>query len=1556
MELDSKNLRILLDSELKSKLVKHHLDSANAFYKTGIKQITTDTFEIKVSVINDRKASEEDRKIQKVLVDVEITNIMLKKPETRRYKSGKSVPLTPKMARLDDLTYSSPLKINAKVTAVAHLKDGGTITKTGEIKDFRVSGIPTMVRSEFCNTYGMSRQALIDIGEDPTDPGGNFIVKGVEWVIDNLENIKYNEFHAHHNVGHKNEIARGEMISKPGDAFENSSEIIMTLLTNGQLVCRIINQRMHAEGKELEIPFYAIFRALGMTSDREMILHIVLTMEGDISQRMQDTLENAMRVNYPQIEKAKYSYSQLDTLKLLGETLDSFKNQYEDNTLILKGDAETKENKQKYITNTLLDTLDRFFIPHMGISKDHRNRKLRFFAHLIHKLLLVEMDLVQGADRDSYHTKRIHPTGVSYSKAFKTQFNFAVVQPIKRHLIREIKNTQFNNIHWGQVVMQSVNGTDFEKALVQAITSSDSKLRIQRKVFTNHLSAQMLHRKNPLNVLSTLRQITSPTTSSSKASERADEMRRVHSSYTGYVCVVQSADTGEKVGMQKQMAVSASITSAGFSFILKQKILDDTLCIKLDDVSPEDIHRYQMAKILVNGELIGLTQENARFVRKYRDMRRKGEIDRYATIYWDFINDEINLWVDVGRIIRPLLIVYSTEDPHPKDKKHKGKSKVKFDQHIKLTAKHLNDLYAGVITISHLVEEGVIEYINPEEQQTLLLAQSYDHLLSDRGNKLLQYTHCDIPQSIVGIAALTSPYSPHNQLARVCFQTNQVKQTCSWFALNWRFRADKETFLQYHNESPLVRTMANNYINPSGLNVIVAVMFYGGYNQEDSLIFNGCAIKRGLYTGSYFSFERTELDRNEEFATPNIADTTDIKANANYEKIKDGMISIGTTIKDGDVIIGKRTKVSTEEGSEYPYVDRSIVYHGAEESIVENVINSRNQADNAICKVIYRSVRPVTIGDKFCLTSEHEVLTSIGWVYINKVTVEMHVATMDTTDFVLYYSHPTDVYTYNHIGIMHSIVNPDFETICTPNHKLFTKGSIKDAYTLQNAQDLYKTKYYCKNNAINSEEDIEIFTLPAYDHQSHAGNVNISIPALKLPMDAWLHFLGIYISTGTFDVNQNRVYIYTDYIIDVIDNISTALGFIIKRYQEIENCYCIDNMQLCNYLMQFGNTSNKFLPLFVWGLSQRQSKLLLTSINRKTSVVYCNNIVKYYTESKQMADDIQRLCLHAGVSCKIIMNNSEDNHKSQVTNNTFCIHISDTNEFLVGGHIKTNQNIINYNGFVHCIEIPCNNIFYVRLNGKPHWTGNSSRAGQKGICGMTYSQADMPFTASGIVPSIIMNPHAMPSRMTIGMAIEQLMAKVCAVSGFVTDATMFNRVDIDSIGDKLEELGFDRHGEEEMYNGKTGEKMKAKIFIAPCYYQRLQKFVADAMYAVSSGPTCAITRQPVGGKATGGGLRLGEMERDVCVANGVVNFLQEKFLDHSDGFTIHICARCGSRDSVIVNDRKSIFKCTRCKDLADIVRVPSAWSAKLFMQEVRGLNVGMRWQTKPPTFEGIKKT
>ena len=181
------------------------------------------------------------------------------------------------------------------------------------------------------------------------------------------------------------------------------------------------------------------------------------------------------------------------------------------------------------------------------------------------------------------------------------------------------------------------------------------------------------------------------------------------------------------------------------------------------------------------------------------------------------------------------------------------------------------------------------------------------------------------------------------------------------------------------------------------------------------------------------------------------------------------------------------------------------------------------------------------------------------------------------------------------------------------------------------------------------------------------------------------------------------------------------------------------------------------------------------------------------------------------------------------------------------------------------------------------------------------------------------------------------------------DGTIFKHIDTQVISDELEKLGYDPYGEHRMINGVTGEYIDTKLFMGPTYYQRLQKFVVDQVYAVSHGPTDAITRQPLDGKALHGGMRLGEMERDVICSHGSPRFLGEKFFDHSDGFYVYICSKCGN--FAVVNHQRQMYECKHCDDMADIYELPCSWSAKLLFQEIISTHVGCKFIMDPQKFQ-----
>lgn len=234
----------------------------------------------------------------------------------------------------------------------------------------------------------------------------------------------------------------------------------------------------------------------------------------------------------------------------------------------------------------------------------------------------------------------------------------------------------------------------------------------------------------------------------------------------------------------------------------------------------------------------------------------------------------------------------------------------------------------------------------------------------------------------------------------------------------------------------------------------------------------------------------------------------------------------------------------------------------------------------------------------------------------------------------------------------------------------------------------------------------------------------------------------------------------------------------------------------------------------------------------------------------------------------------------------------------------------------------------------------SSRHGQKGTIGNIIPEEDMPFTADGLKPDIIINPHAIPSRMTIAQLKETLLGKVLLQLGLYGDGTSFGKFDINLAIKELQKLGYHSKGNEIMYNGLTGEQLNCSIFIGPVFYQRLKHMVNDKQHSRSIGPMVNLTRQPAEGRARDGGLRFGEMERDCMVSHGASRFTKGRIYDASDTFSVHVCNKCGL--IAAYNDVENIHICRTCENRTDFSYVEIPYSCKLMFQELLTMNIAPR--------------
>lgn len=1302
--------------DTKTDLVMHHIKSINDFYDKGINEIISRGFNIIVDIINDHTndKSEEDKTTSRTFIKVNMYNVKIETPEMINNNTLKSQKLLPNIAHAYDKTYDGNLYVDVDIDVTIYKEDGSTIEKRYSDTHFFLTRIPIMVKSNVCNLHKVDRETLVRLNEDPTDAGGYFIIKGNEWIINCLESISMNCCRQFKNTGssaqHKTEICRTDFISKAGDGYENSSHIITKLLNKNQIIFEITNNRL----RNVQIPFYVLFRAFGIMSDKaimESIVYCIDTSNGPYGldeeiEKMKIVVQQALIGKYKFMDGSKNIYSQTEMLELLSEYI--YKN-------YVKTKTTKTINTRKYNAQAVLAILDNDVLTHIGVTAEDRINKARFLGHMINRLLLAHLNNnnIYETDRDSYTYKRIITAGTAFAKFFKSQFNSFIVQKIQKKFLKAFKEKAFVDINIMKTFQDSFNPSEFNKALITSIITGDKTITVSGQTKANPISSQMLHRKNQLNYISSIRSITTNSFTNAKQSTRANNMRRVQPSMLGYVCTVQTL-TDIKVGVIKQLAISASISLASSSEFLKDYLLSDEEIIPLNnELTNNMIYNERLAKVFVNGLWIGCCRNMFDIAKKYRLLRRKQKIHFETTIYTDILFNCLHFYVDNGRLLRPLLIVYSNYDEVKDNENHKG-----YHQYIKLTEAHLQGFKSKKITLKNLLDEEVIEYIAADEQENMMLAANYEEFMKYEFDPLKMFTHCDIPQAQLGVALLTGPLANHNQIARSVFQGNQIKQACSVPNLNFGYKTYKDQYIHINNEYPLVKTMVTRHFPTMGCNAMMAIAIYDGYNQDDSLIINQSSIDRGMFNTAHFSFIKTEIEKNEEIRRSDKSDTMNIKSYYNYEKLVNGLIPVGAYVEKDDVVIGKISKLNKSDlvNNDLIYSDQSIIYKNMEPAHIWDIVRDKNEDGKEFIKIIYYQYRKSDLGNKYCLSGDHEVLTTNGWKYISETTINDKIAILENGE-TLKYENPKEMHMFSMNNEDIAIIDTKMISLkCTLNHKIYTKTKKNNKFELIEIHNVLNTKeMWFKKNSLNNNKNIDTFTIPAFIHEKEQYSY-CNIDEFTINMNYWLMFFGLYISEGHIDQKYNiRISAHKQRVKDKLNEILPLLEFKYKIYKNEENYYYINNRALSQYLLQFGKGIEKYLPNFVWDLSENQCKILLESLLLGDGYINGNS-AEYYTGSQKLANDFHKLTIHCGYSGKISIKHKKDeiltikNNKTTRKTDQYRISVIKSNTFLYPKISKKHIKIEKYTGYVYCPTVS-SGVFMTRKNGKIHWTGNSSRSG-----------------------------------------------------------------------------------------------------------------------------------------------------------------------------------------------------------------------------------------------------
>ena len=920
-------------------LVSQQIGSFNQFLDSNIQEIINENNLI--TIIPDTKYNPNQKINSNIKYEFEFGQLHVNdQPSYHNQTDENPTTIHPNEARIRNLTYESSMFIDVK----SREKYFNSEKKTEEMRDepkthekIFIGKIPIMVRSKFCSLDGKNDIGRIDVQECVFDQGGYFIIGGGEKVLVAQERMATNFVYVFRKRENSNVYSwQAEIRSNLDGSNRPASQFSVKIpgKPKGDKLGKVITARIPYIRQDINI--IILFRALGLDQDKDILDHIIFD----------DNDTSMLELLRPSLENAFEIHRQSAALDYIGR----------------RGAAESVGQAKRISYAT--DILQREMLPHVSTLPNNESKKAFFIGYMVYRLANCALGRTNEDDRDHYGKKRLDMAGALFAGLFRQLFRRFTkeTQATIKENIDHKKEPSFKN-----AIKSNIISHGLRYALATGNWGTNKSGQVQKTGV-----AQVLNRLTFVSSLSHLRRLNTPLQKQGKLTKP----RQLHNTHWGMVCPAETPE-GQACGLVKNLSMMAYV-SVGTPSIIVQDALESLGTENLSEVHPTNIPGK--TKIFVNGSWIGITKEPEYIMKSLINKRRKDALNKEISIVNDYVNKEIKIYTDSGRSERPLFTVENNQ------------LKIKKSQITQMNKYAKDEKEEDVLTFDKCMQSGLIEYLDVEEEETAMIAMRFEDLKENK-SYCSTYTHCEIhPSMILGVCASIIPFPDHNQSPRNVYQSAMGKQAIGVYSTNFNLRMDTLAYILFYPQKPLVTTRTMDYLHfkdlPAGINAMVAIMCYTGYNQEDSIIMNQSSIDRGLFRSAFFRTYQTDQkcsERKKETIEIPVKENTSGLRHGLYSKLDvDGIISPSTRVSGDDIIIGKtdtvlRNGVPIETELKKKKKDISIPLRSSENGIVDTVMITDNYEGYRMVKVKCRSIRIPQIGDKFA--SRHGQKGTIGMTY-----------------------------------------------------------------------------------------------------------------------------------------------------------------------------------------------------------------------------------------------------------------------------------------------------------------------------------------------------------------------------------------------------------------------------------------------------------------------------------------------------------------------------------------------------------------------------------------------